>query len=215
MASGLLQPQRWTDKQFDSDRHLALARFIEERGRRGTQAYREAFARNEPVVRKLFEASDDLLRVDGELLQNEPELVTAARYLAGPPISQDDLETLTGESLGRRVDQRAAESVARVVQAVLDPIRFPWLVEKRHPKVDERETAIYWTAGLWAIEQLRTLWRTESSRRQETAVVEVLRETGFEQRPRLRAIASLDELPRGTFTREVVLAGSKCDANAG
>lgn len=77
--------------------------------------------------------------------------------------------------------------------------------------MQERETAIAWTAGIWAIEQLRTLLRIESSHRQETAVVRVLEEVGFKQQPRVRRITSLDELARGTFARETVLAGSKCD----
>lgn len=42
-------------------------------------------------------------------------------------------------------------------------------------------------------------------------MVEALRASGYEEGPRLRTMDALDVLPRGSFTREVNLAGSKCD----
>jgi hypothetical protein len=210
MASGRLEPRRWTDEELEADRLAALAAFVEERGRSGSQSYRAAFARNEPVVRRLFEASRDLRDLTGVTLQGDPELIAAARYLAGPPISEDDLATLIGGKFTHRSPD-TIEAAATVVRSALDPIRYPWLSEGREPVPAERETAISWTAGLWAAEQLRTLRRTEASQRQEAAVVGILQQAGFQQHARLRSVHALDELPRGTFTRETVLAGTKCD----
>jgi sulfite reductase beta subunit-like hemoprotein len=136
----------------------------------------------------------------------------AARYLAGPPISADDLETLVGGGLGRRTPEPdVANRVADVLRSAWDPIRFTWLADERAPRAGERRAAIRWTAGIWAIERLRTQRRTESSRRQEAAVAEALIGCGFEEGSRLRSMDLLDALPRGMFTREVTLAGSKCD----
>jgi hypothetical protein len=209
---GPSQPPRWTEEELDADRQIALTGFVAERGREGSQAYQAAFERSEAIVTRLFDLTDDLRAFSGEIVLGTPELLAAGRYLGGPPVSADDLSTLVGGRLGRRrVDPDLAQRVSDVLRAAWDPIRFPWLVEQRAPEPHEREAAIRWTAGIWAVEQLRTLRRTESSRRQELAVVQLLQSSGYELRARLRGIDTLDELPRGSFSRETSLAGSKCD----
>ena len=207
----LLQPLVLTQAQLERGREAAVARFIEERGREGTEAYRAAFNRIEPIVRRLFDASKDLSAASGDLLRQEPDFVAAARYLAGPPISADDLRTLTGGAVGRKLPPETAQRVAEVLRAVWDPIRLPWLATHRSPTKHERDAAIAWTAGIWAVEQVRTTRRTEASRRQEDAVMAVLKKAGFNEKRRIRTMGSLDELERGCFMREVTLAGSKCD----
>jgi hypothetical protein len=212
MPTERLRPPKWTNDQLEANRLRAIARFIDERGRDSTTAYRAAFARNEPAVRKLLEVSADLLRLDTATIADESELVEAARYMAGPPISEDDLETLTGGHLGgKRLDPETAGRVVDVLRSSLDPIRFPWVSENRPPSEHEREASIAWTAGMWAAEQLRTLRRLESSKRQEAAVGTLLQEARFKLHPRTKRIVALDELPRGMFMHEVVLAGTKCD----
>ncbi len=141
-----------------------------------------------------------------------PNLSKQLATMSGPPISEDDLGTLAGGRVGgKRLDPEAAGRVIGVLRSSFDPIRFPWVFENRLPSEYERETSIAWTAGMWALEQLRTLRRLESSKRQETAVATLLQEAGFSLHPRMKRISALDEMPRGTFTREVVLAGTKCD----
>lgn len=209
------KPPRWSQDQLEAERRTALANFIQERGEEGTRAYEAAFRKNEPVIRRLFALTKDLREFGGHVITTEPELLAAARYLAGPPVSADDLETLVEGSLSRRsIHPDLAEKAASVLRAVWDPMRFPWLTKNRAPKRAERDAAISWTAGIWAVEQLRTLRRTESSRRQEELVVQALSKAGFEEQPRLRALTNLDDLPRGSFTRETNLAGSKCDIPA-
>lgn len=207
-----LEPPHLTEEQLEKDRLEALAAFIKERGQEGTKAYQAAFSEIEPVVRRLFDATTDLRDFRGDVFRSDPELLPAARYLAGPLISADDLETLVGGRLGRRAPEPdVAVRVADVLRSAWDPIRFPWLTEERAPKTSERQTAIRWTTGIWAIERLRTQRRTESSRKQEAAVASALTKAGYREGPRLRTMDMLDALPRGTFTREVTLAGSKCD----
>jgi hypothetical protein len=100
-----VEAPRWTERQLEKDRLEALAAFIRERGQEGTRAYRTAFEELEPVVRRLFEVTKDLRDFHGSVIRKHPELLPAARYLAGPPISADDLETLVGGRLGRRVPE--------------------------------------------------------------------------------------------------------------
>lgn len=207
-----LNPPNWSAEELDAARQVALARFVESWGKEGTHAYRSLFSQNEPAVRRLFALTQDLRDFRGEMLFQAPELLTAARYLGGPPVSADDLETLAGMQIGRRTtDAALALRVEKVLRAALDPIRLPWVIENRSPREEERHAAILWTTGIWTIEQLRTQRRTQSSQRQERAVAEVLRAAGYEETPRLRLIDSLDQLPRGTFMRETSVAGSKCD----
>lgn len=207
-----LPPPKWSEARLEQDRQKALAAFIKERGEEGTRAYLAAFNDLQPVVGKLFEASSDLRRFRGKVFEEDPNLVETARYLAGPPVSADDLETLVEGRLGRKkLEPELAKRVADVLRSVWDPIRFPWMAARRKPTSQEREAAINWTAGIWAVERIRTRRRTESSRRQEDAVAKALSDAKYEKGPRLRVMNALDELPRGTFTREVNLAGSKCD----
>lgn len=189
------EPPRWSYDELEADRRIALAAFIAERGQEGTAAYKAAFQSNEAIVRQLFELTHDLLEFTGPLFEAQPGLIAAARFLGGPPVSADDLVTLVGARLGSRIDPDLAQRVADVLRAAWDPIRCPWLPEGRFPTRHERGAAINWTAGIWAVERLRTLRRTTSSR-QETAVVAALRAEGYDVRPRPQVSAALDALPR-------------------
>lgn len=206
------QTPHWFEDDLENARQAALTAFVAERGREGTQRYEELFAICEQAVELLFQETNDLLRFEGKVLRANPTLIAVARYLAAPPISQDDLNTLAGGTLAgrKRIGEELAERAVLIVRAAWDPIRFPWVSETRSPTDAEKLTAIRWTAGIWAVEVLRTERRGQSSKRQETVVVAGLERLGWQLSP-LRRVGSLDELPRGSFSREAQLAGSKCD----
>lgn len=207
-----LPPPTWSEDRLEKDREKALAAFIKERGEEGTQVYLATFAETETVVRRLFDVTSDLQEFTGKVFQENADLVESARYLAGPPVSADDLATLVeGQPRRKSLEPELAMRVADVLRSVWDPIRFPWIEAGRKPTKQEREAAIKWTASIWAVERIRTRRRTESSKRQEAAVAESLQAAKFEQVPRLGRMDTLDELARGTFTRETTLAGAKCD----
>lgn len=164
------------------------------------------------LSRPCARSSGQQMTFDEHILLDDPALLDAARYLTGPPISEDDLKTLAGGRISRHsLDTTLARRLTGLLTSCLDPIRLPWLPDGRAPDAHERETAIMWTAGLWAVERLRTIRRTESSRRQEAAVESLLKSSGYKLQERVRRIVSLDDLPRGSFGRETLLAGSKCD----
>jgi len=204
----------WPEDRLRHDQELAVARFITDRGNEGTKQYEATFRAAEPLVRRLFRESDDLRAFSGGVLERHPELVHASRYLGGPPVSADDLRTLAGGHVSAgRLRGEFARKVAGVVQAAWDPIRFPWLQDGRAPRSHEREAAINWTAGLWAVEQLRTRRRSASSREQERRVADVLTAAGWNElrHDEVGPIRVIDDLRRGTFTRERLLAEEKCD----
>lgn len=205
-------PPRWTEQELETQRQRALDNFIRWRGKESVKVYTSTLERNADILRRLFELSNNLRSFDSNLLQKEPSLVDAARYLVGPPISADDLATLIGAKPSRsRLAANVARRIVTVIRTAWDPVRFPWIRDSRKPSLHEKDAAILWTAGVWAVEQLRTLWRTESSRRQEEVVVKALVDSGFEQQKRIREVTALDQIERGYFMREVELAGAKCD----
>lgn len=94
------------------------------------EAYLDAFDTYRAAVEDLLEMTVDLSRLDEmavEVLTN-PELLEAVRYLAGPPISADDLKELAEASLAPtrlRGDPEMAHRVVRTVLMGLDRNRFP------------------------------------------------------------------------------------------
>ena len=64
---------------------------------------------------------------------------TALRYLAAPPVSDDDLKTLAETKLSAsalRSTPENAHRIAALVFHLLDPHRFP--LDHREPPTDER-----------------------------------------------------------------------------
>jgi hypothetical protein len=96
-------PPIWDVETLESRRRQAIADFVRERMEEGASPYREAFARNLELVQELFRQTRDLLDLgSGATLASHPELLPAARYLSGPPVSADDLNTLAGSRVSSR-----------------------------------------------------------------------------------------------------------------
>jgi hypothetical protein len=206
-------PQAWTPQELEEAAATSLAHFVQERLQEGSAPYREVFPEARRQVEALFKATRDLQYLEPHVLQNNPELVEAARYLGAPPLSQDDLNTLAGGTVvGRkRIPDDVAAKAVTAIRAFLDPFRCPWVDSGSRPTRHMRRAAIDWTASLWAIEMCRTARRGEASTEQEEAVDRILRSFGLEQQASIRRISALDELPRRHFTREVLLAQAKAD----
>lgn len=141
----------------------------------------------------------------------------AFRYLAAPPISEDDLKALANASVGPLVFKRnpeAAESVRNVVLSVLDPYRFPWVGEKRDATDEEINTAVIASAALAAAREVETKRRSTSKDTQESAVKAALESVGFVEVVK-RDIPMLTEAPApGHFCGESTIAGTRADVVA-
>lgn len=139
----------------------------------------------------------------------------AFRYLAAPPISDDDLEALAEASVGPvifRRDPEAATRVRNIVLAVLDPHRFPWMIDpKRVPTPEERASAIAASSALAAAREVETKRRNMSKDVQERAVKDVLLAEGFVEVAK-RPIPMLTTAPApGEFCGESEIAGTRAD----
>jgi hypothetical protein len=154
---------------------------------------------------------------DPDLLREHRELLPAARFLTRPVISNDTLK-IVGEE----------EGAVGTILAFLDRARFPWLGEDREPTERERDAAVAMTARLMAEQRAATAQRTLSSQDQERRVRGALGDAGLayvepeEIRERLRALDDdpsegltrsnyQEALGRGEYTREIAVAGTKCD----
>lgn len=157
-------PSRFSEEDLEKERRVAIDVFIEERRKEGNSRYRLAFNRALPLVKKLFRETKNLTSLDERVLMSNPTLVRAGRFLAAPPVSEDDLNTLVGTNVAKRkrMDEVSARHMLGTIMSLVDPVRCPWLVEGRDPRAHEVMTAINWTAGLIAVERLRTERRVES-----------------------------------------------------
>ena len=216
MQARFESPPRWSDERLEAMRRQATADFVVSRLQEGSDRYRPTLARCREAVGRLFEATNNLRALPGgAALAADASLLTPARYLGGPPVSEDDLDTLADAKVAkrRRLDRDLATTAATVIETALDQDRFPWLFESppRDPTPLELDVAVQWTAGLWASQAVQTARRGESSARQEAAVAAVLDDAGFElMRVPLIDVTAANLRP-GQYCRETLVVGAKCD----
>jgi hypothetical protein len=213
-----IPPPRWTEADLEAARQTAIEAFRTERMQEPLEAYLEAFDEYRGAVEELLEATVDLTQLSdaSEQVLTDSALLEAVRYLAGPPISSDDLKVLANvESLaaGRlRADPEMAQSVIDTVLLALDRRRFPWVAEARDPDEAEREAAALASAALMATSRVQTNRRNESKEQQEQAVADRLVEAGFDKVPAPRRVATLAAAPApGQFCRETMFGTRKAD----
>jgi hypothetical protein len=72
------------------------------------------------------------------------------RYVAAPPVSSDDLETLSEVPSRLFTTDNHWPTVVSTIMSVVDRQRFPWLLDDRAPPEREREAAITATASQMA-----------------------------------------------------------------
>ncbi|MBI5480834.1 MAG: XamI family restriction endonuclease [Deltaproteobacteria bacterium] len=185
------------------------------------EKYLEAFDLRQGHVEDLLEKLIDMTDVASldddvivEVLSDE-SLLQAFRYLAGPPVSADDLRVLAdAPSLTPKALKQhpaMARTVFETVLQGLDRRRFPWVTEKREPSEAERQAAVVASTALMATQRLATDRRNEGKEAQEQAVFRSLRQIGF-RRVAARGIATLDDAPEpGEFCPESMLGGRKAD----
>jgi Holliday junction resolvase len=198
---------------------VAIERFVDERGAETSVQYMELFDASLRRVAHLFKETDDLLELrSSSVFSESADQISIARYLTGPPISADDLDTLSGSRVSKRkrVDPESAEIALTVIEAALDRRRFPWLFASpvRRPTSQERQIALKWTAGLKTAQEMQTARRAESSSRQESEVAQLMTSCGFQQVPR-RPLTVTGGLSPEEYCRESRVEGVKCDIPIG
>jgi XamI restriction endonuclease len=209
-------PPEWDAGQLERDRLVSIETFKEQRLQEPLEQYLEAFDTYRGVVEELLETTVDLTELSSTALEvlTDPGLLEALRYLAGPPISTDDLKVLADARLSTSAlqnDPAMAERVVETVLTALDRRRFPWVREDREPEEAEREAAALASAALMATQRLSNARRSESKTAQEDAVRIALLGAGFRELP-TRTMVTLAAAPsEGEFCPESMFGGRKAD----
>lgn len=215
--------EQLTADQLNADRKLSREAFAEERMLEPLEEYLGQFDQVQDVLDDLIERTVDLTQLDEQALGilTDPAKLEAFRYLAGPPVSEDDLKTLADAgSIAPRTLRENPDLVQRLVAMIRDGIdrrRFPWVTEQRPPTEAERDAAKLASAALIATRRTETSRRNEGKRAQEAQVRHALTDHGFnEVRISGTFIRTLAEAPRpGQFSREVTLGTRKADLVVG
>jgi hypothetical protein len=212
----MIERPRWSEEELEAARKRSIEIFRVQRMAEPLEAYLEAFDDYLGVVEDLLETTVDLTDLDSTALQvlTDPKLLEAFRYIAGPPISTDDLQTVAEAALSASRLRTDAEMVRRIVQVVLaglDRRRFPWVVERREPTEPERNAAVLASAALMAMRKAETSRRGEEKEKQEERVEAALLGHGFVKVP-TRKVLTLALVPgAGEFCRESYLGNRKAD----
>ena len=213
----MIDPPRWSAGQLAADAAEAIGVFRRERLQEPLEAYLEEFDTLQGIVEDLLEKTVDLTALEDNALDilSDPALFNAFRYLAGPPISKDDLATVAeAKTFHASRLQREPQTVARVAEVIriaLDRRRFPWVSEDREPTEAERNAAILASAALWATQRVGTKRRSEGKEGLEGLTEGALIGIGFKKVVRAK-IATLTDAPRpGEFCGETPLGERKAD----
>lgn len=212
----LNEPPRWSDQEFEEQLTAAETAFCEERLREPLEQYLAVFDEYAARVRALLLGTDHLTNwTDAlEIVLSDEVGMDVLRYIAGPPISADDLKTLADASLapGRlRNDPEMTDRVLEVVLTSLDAKRFPWVAEQRQPDHAERQAATVASASLMATQRVQTDRKNLAKNKQERQVADYLSGIGMTQ-VGPRDIATSDDAPsRGSFCGECMCGDRKAD----
>jgi hypothetical protein len=210
----------WTQDELRQESARATEVFRRRRIEEPLEEYLDAFDQFQGHIEELLESTVDLSNMDAQLTKTvtDPNLLHALRYLAGPPISEDDLKTVAEAVLSPerlKNDPTMSRTIVEVVLNGLDRRRFPWVVAKREPTEAERYAAVIASAALMATRRLETNRRSMEKQRQESEVQSALEKSGL-KRVASRTISVLSEAPgRGEFCPESKLGTRKGDIIVG
>ena len=218
-------PPRWTEHEFQQESDRAIGIFRVRRLKEPVEQYREDFDRAAARVKNLMARTNNLtdappseFAAATDLLA-DPEMRAALRYMAGPPISEDDLKTLADAvSLAPsrlRGDADMVRRVMEVLRASLDVKRFPWTSHQRTPDEEELHAAVVASASLMAAQRVQTTRRNSDKEDQEGRVKRYLRLVGLKEADP-RPIPTIRDAPgSGEFCGECQLGRRKADIVVG
>lgn len=211
-------PPRWTTAELAEDAATSASKFRAERlavtGSWGAH-YTQARGKFELLFEKLSDLNPGAITDDSLAAAYGQGLGEALRYLAGPPISDDDLQVIADvESIAPGIlkkDPAALRKVFSVIERVIDPHRFPWMEAGEAPTEQQREAALLASSVLLAAQRIATERRNEGKDNQETMVKDYLRTLGFTEAPTV-AINTIVKGPQAMqFCAECQLGERKAD----
>lgn len=211
-------PPRWTEAQLTAGAVASRQLFRDERLKEPLARWKTAFDQYEAQFQQLFDKygiADPTSLSPAQIAEIfREQLGDALRYLAGPPISADDLKVLAEASLAPKVlavDAAQAQRILDTILQAVDPRRFPWVADGRMPTEAEKSAAILASAALITAQRVSTDRRNEGKDAQEQAVKDYLKGLGFAEVP-TRPIRTLTDAPGlGEFCGEAMVGSRKAD----
>lgn len=179
-------PPRWTTAELAEDVATSAAEFRADRLAVTDSwdiQYHQARGKFELLFEKLKDLNPTAITDENLADAYGLGLGEALRYLAGPPISDADLQVIADvESIAPGVLKKnpdALRSVFTVIERVIDPHRFPWMEGGTAPTTQQREAAVLASSVLLAAQRIATDRRNDGKESQETKVKDYLRSLGF------------------------------------
>ena len=209
---------RWTSAELAEDAAISAAQFRAERlavTDSWVTHYTRACGKFELLFKKLSDLNPGAITDNSLADAYGIGLGEALRYLASPPISDDDLQVIADvDSIAPGIlkkDPEALRKVFRVIERVIDPYRFPWMKAGAAPTAQQREAALLASSVLLAAQRIATERRNEGKENQETMVKNYLRKLGFTETPAV-AINTIVKGPQSMqFCAECQLGERKAD----
>lgn len=213
----LLQPTSWSASDLQTGRLQAIRDFRDTRMAEPLDQYLEFYEAAFAAFSDLLELTDDLTKLREcrhEVLTNKQSQILA-RYIASPPISEDDLSVLANTKLSlRAMKADVADCTNTVIDFILDGLdreRFPWIGHGRTATQAERSAATMATSAMLAFRQVET-WRRNHAKAQQEALVHAhLDAYGF-TRIKTTKMKSVRQGPDvGEYMGETQVPGGKAD----
>lgn len=217
----MIQPPKWARAVLEEESRRAIKLFRDERLLEPLEKWKKAVDQSHALFTQLFRVyglhDPSKLTPDQVAELFGTGLGDALRYMAGPPISKDDLKVLAESTLAPARIKKKPEQAARIVEIIskaVDPKRFPWIAENRKPTPDEESRAILASAVLITAQRISTDRRSEGKEAQEAQVKQRLRDMGFKE-VKPRAIPNFTDAPDvGQFCGESPVGTRKADIAA-
>lgn len=211
-------PPRWTLDELGEDAATSASQFRAERlavSDSWEMHYNQARSKFEQLFRILSDLSPGAITNDNLAEAYGQGLGEALRYLAGPPISDDDLHVIADvDSIAPGVLKKNPEALGKVfavIERVIDPHRFPWIEAGTAPTEQQREAALLASSVLLAAQRIATERRNEGKENQEAKVKDYLLNQGFTEVPAV-AINTIVKGPQSMqFCAECLLGERKAD----
>ncbi len=221
IANATRTPPTWDDDALAAHAEAALKAFIARRLAEPRDRYTFHVQTQRSAITDLFQA---LKGVDPDapdaavvrMIINEARLYEALRYVAGPPISEDDLAVLATESTDRITKTRLADDdlvqkILTLICTLSDSFRFPWIDERRAATAKELRHAIEATAVLHAAQKLQTE-RRGFGRQVEESLKDRLEGMGYVRASGPKTIDTPAQYPAPkSFFGETTIYGRKAD----
>lgn len=211
-------PARWSTEELTGDATTSAAEFRADRlavTGGWENHYKQARKKFDLLLKNLNDLNPGAITDNNLADAYGLGLGDAIRYLAGPPISDDDLKVIAEiDSLAPGVLKKNPDLLRKafgVIERVIDPFRFPWVKSGKKPTKQQRDAALLASSVLLAAQSIATERRNDGKNIQEAKVKDYLRGLGFKEVPPV-TINTLVKGPQANeFCAECQLGERKAD----